>query len=380
MHIIDRYLLRQFVQTFLICLLSLTGLWIVFDVFTNLNDFIRSGRQTGGVLSFIISYYSHYWLLVFDLAGGTLAMVSAMFTISWIQRNNEMTALMAAGVSHLRVLKPIILAVAVTSLMMAVNRELLLPRYRADLSRRPQDPLGDKPQSFKTPRRDNFSDVEMSGKCTYAGQQRIGEPSFLLRSSALGEYGNQLTADNAYYQPPTGDRPGGYLFVNVREPKNLDSRASLPREKSPILITPRDAPGWLKPNQCFLVSGITFSHLVGNLTYKQLSSTLQLIADLHNPSLGFGADVRVAIHARIVQPLLDITLLFLSLPMVVMRESRKVFWAIGLCMLVTVLFTVVVMTFRHLGEIVLINPALAAWIPLMIFVPLAVWMTESLWE
>ena len=44
MTIIDRYLLRQFLQTFLICYLSLTGLYIVFDAFTNLEDFLRCGR------------------------------------------------------------------------------------------------------------------------------------------------------------------------------------------------------------------------------------------------------------------------------------------------------------------------------------------------
>ena len=53
MWIIDRYLLRQFVQTFLICFLSLTGLYIVFDVFSNLDRFLRCGRKAGGVLLFM---------------------------------------------------------------------------------------------------------------------------------------------------------------------------------------------------------------------------------------------------------------------------------------------------------------------------------------
>ena len=53
---------------------------------------------------------------------------------------------------------------------------------------------------------------------------------------------------------------------------------------------------------------------------------------MRNPSLDYGADVRVAIHGRIVKPLLDMTLLFLGLPLVVTRESRNVFIAMGLCM------------------------------------------------
>ncbi len=48
MRIIDRYLLRQFVQTFLICFLSLVGIVIVFDLFTNLDEFVEAGKANGG--------------------------------------------------------------------------------------------------------------------------------------------------------------------------------------------------------------------------------------------------------------------------------------------------------------------------------------------
>ena len=184
----------------------------------------------------------------------------------------------------------------------------------------------------------------------------------------------------AYYHAPEGQQPGGYLLDKVREPKNLDSRPSLFWNARPVLITPRDAPDWLKSDQCFLVSNLDFDQLIGSPAVRQLSSTAQLITGLHNPSQDFGADVRVAIHARIVQPLLDITLLFLGLPLVVSRESRNVFLAMGVCMAVTTAFSLVVVGSQHLGTIYLLGPALAAWIPLMIFVPVAVGLAESMWN
>ena len=149
-----------------------------------------------------------------------------------------------------------------------------------------------------------------------------------------------------------------------------------------MLITPRDAPDWIKPDECFLVSELNFDLLIGSPAVRQLSSTAQLIAGLRNPSLDYGADVRVAIHARIVQPLLDITLLFLGLPLVVTRESRNVFIAMGVCMVVTTLFTAVVLGSQHLGTInfFFFNPALAAWAPLLIFVPVAVGLAEPMWK
>ena len=92
------------------------------------------------------------------------------------------------------------------------------------------------------------------------------------------------------------------------------------------------------PDQCFIASNLDFEQLTGGMGFKNFSSTAQLIAGLDNSSVGFGADVRVKVHARIVQPLLDITLLFLGLPLVVRRESHNVFLAIGMCMGITIFF------------------------------------------
>jgi lipopolysaccharide export system permease protein len=381
MHVIDRYLLRQFVQTFLICFLSLTGLYIVLDLFTNIDQFLRCGRKAGGVLAFIAQYYGYHAILFFNITSGMLTLTSAMFTVAWIQRHNEMTALMASGISRIRVLVPIIIAVAVVSLLSAANRELVIPRYRNEMSRRPQDPLGDMPQGLSSCY-DCQTDVVFRGKATFADHLRIEEPNFLL-PAALADYGKQVIADNAFFVLPEGDRPGGYRFEGVREPKDLAHQRSLALNGKAVLITPRDAPGWLKPDQCFICSDVDFEQLNGEegaKNFKELSSTARLIAAVRNPSLGYGADVRVKIHTRIVQPLLDMTLLFLGLPLVVTRESRNVFLAMGMCLVVTVGFTLAGFGLQHLGDIELIDASLAAWAPLMIFVPLAVWLAESLWK
>ncbi len=148
-----------------------------------------------------------------------------------------------------------------------------------------------------------------------------------------------------------------------------------------MLITPCNDPEWLQPDQCFLKSNLDFEQLRSVSDFKKLASTAQLIAALQNPSLGYGPDVQVAIHARIVRPLLDITLLFLGLPLVVTRESRNVFVAMGMCLALSAAFMLVVSGFQVLGDSYLwIPPPLAAWAPLMIFGPTAVWLAESMWK
>lgn len=377
MWIIDRYMLRQFLSTFVICCISLFGLYVVFDLFTNLEEFLRCGREQGGVLALIASFYGYQSAVFFDQTAGLLALVAAMFTITWIQRHNELTALMAAGVARTRVAAPVIIAAVAVAVLAAGSRELLIPRIRDDLSRRPQDLIGDVGQPMDSIH-DNLTDILFRGKETFANEMRIEAPDFHLpRPSPLDRYGQNLVAENGYYKPAEGNRPAGYLLCGVSKPADLAKKESLKLDGKPVLITPRDA-DWLEPDECFVVSGITFQQLAGGDNWQSHSSTPQLIAGLQNPSLDFGANVRVAIHSRLVQPFLDITLLFLGLPLVLRKENRNVFLAIGACAAVVSLFMTVTIICRALGTAYWVSPALGAWLPLLIFVPPAVVLTESM--
>ncbi len=82
MWIIDRYLLRQFLSNFLICFLSLTGLYIVFDAFSNTNEFLRCADKEGGLLRLLGTYYLYHSVGFFDRTAPFLTLVAAMFTIT----------------------------------------------------------------------------------------------------------------------------------------------------------------------------------------------------------------------------------------------------------------------------------------------------------
>ncbi|HUY92185.1 MAG TPA: LptF/LptG family permease [Pirellulales bacterium] len=380
MRIIDRYLLRQFVHVFLICFISLDGLYVVFDAFSNLDEFLYyAEKDGGGLLSMMGEFYAYRTVAFFEQISSMLTMIAGMFTVTWIQRHNELTALMAAGVSRTRIIVPIVVAAACTSLGASAAREFVIPQLADELGRDAKNLRGEAGLELK-PRLDFETNVLLHGKVAYANEQRINEPSFMFPRSLYGQ-GRQLAAENAYYFARQADRPAGYLLRGVIRPQNLAEQPSLEQNGSPLLITPRDA-DWLKPDECFLVSNVNFDQLTGGEGMKKFSSTRQLIAALSDPSLGlagdYGADVRVKIHARIIQPLMDMTLLFLGLPLVLNGTNRNVFVAIGLCGAVCTAFMLVAMGFQYLGAAAMLRPALAAWAPLVIFVPIAVGMFDRI--
>ena len=128
----------------------------------------------------------------------------------------------------------------------------------------------------------------------------------------------------------------------------------------------------------FVVSGVSFEFLSAGSTWRDYASTRELIHELRSPSTDLGADVRYAIHSRFMQPFLDTTLLFLGLPLVVSRGNRNPYFAIGLCVGVVALFMVVKLGCQSLCLTGWLQPPLAAWLPLMIFAPVAVILSNSL--
>lgn len=374
----DRHLLRTFVRVLIISFFSLTGLFVIIDLFNNLEEFITYAQRKGSLLAVCANYYGARVLVFFDRTSALLALIAAIFTVTWLQRTNELTALMAAGIPKTRIVRPLIMATAIVALLACANREFLLPQSRDKLTRNAQDWLGERAQQL-TPRTDRQTGIVIDGQHTVAAYQRIEHPSFRLPRQ-LAQFGRQIVAERAHYRPANEQHSGGYLLEGVSQPENLIETKSASLDGRPVVFSPADT-DWLQADECFVTSNITFDLLAAGQTMQQYASTANLIRSLRNPSLDFGADTRVTLHARFVQPLLDITLLFLALPLVLRRSQSNFFVAAGQCLLLVLAYFVIILACQTMGhQMFLLSPALAAWSPLLIFAPLAYTAAQQRWE
>jgi lipopolysaccharide export system permease protein len=378
MTIFDRYVARLFLRVSLVCFAGMAGLYCVFDAFNNMDEIVELGKKLGGIPQVLADYYGPRIPWFFDRTSALIALIAALFAVNSLQRTNELTAVMAAGISKGRVIRPIIIAVVLVALLAAANREFLLPQIRDRLVRNAQDWMGQSAQPVQ-PTTDNRTEILLGGKAVFVGQNRIEQPNFQLYERH-GEFGRYLQAENAFYRTAENDRPAGYLLDEVTDPKNPAAHASVLIDGLPFILTPQDH-SWLKPNQLFVASDISFPQLAGGNTWRQYASTFELIQQLRNPSLDYGLDSRVAVHARFVQPFLDMTLFLLGIPLVLTRENRNIFVAVGWCFLIVFVFFLVVFSSQALGNSGhILTPSLAAWLPLIIFLPVAAVVSQSLWK
>ena len=102
-------------------------------------------------------------------------------------------------------------------------------------------------------------------------------------------------------------------------------------------------------------------------------TTAEMIADLRTPRKWFGHGKQIGVHSRLIRPVLDLTLLMLGLPLVIGGIQRNVFVSDGICFWIVAAVQLTTIGCHMLGTSSLIRPAaLAAWLPVAVFLPFAV--------
>jgi lipopolysaccharide export system permease protein len=355
---IDRYILVLFLRTTLICFCSIAGIFVVFHAFSHMEDLLRQGQQQGSLLAVVASCYGPYMLLLFDMTGAIITLMAFLFTVGWLRRTGELTAILSAGISHGRIFQPIVYASLAIILVQLANRELVLPNYRNSLSFKAKNLLADGSEPISQ-QMDYMNRVFIDGSGINVKASLIHEPSFRLDGDYSG-FGELLVAKTAQWMEADKNHQAGYLLNGVEFPEAIDQLGSVGLEDRMILLTSRDCP-WLLPGQCFFVTAVHPELLRASKEAKERTSVADLIRRVRNPGIYNSLDLQVLLHERIVRVPLDFGLILLGLPIVINRHERALFFMIGAAMFMVLAFFAVKTLGNTLGSNgIWLSPAMAA--------------------
>ena len=370
MTIIDRYLLILFFKIFLICMISFSGLFIVIHLFSNLDDLVEASDKNGGLPKMLFEFYGPRLLDIFNRTGGMLVLISAIFSLAMMQRRREMTAVEAAGIPKSRLVRPVFVAAVIVLSISVINREVWIPEVRDRLVRTPQnwDDTGRVPMNFQ---KDVRTGMLIRGEEIFIAEEKITNPEIQIPIH-LHDNISRIRGATGLIKPAFQRRPAGLWMFMVDKPGDLMKMPSMKMDGKTVVYSPRDY-DWLDPDQCFVVCDLNVQEIAFGKQLSSYASLKEMMGSLRKPRVWFGHRLQVDVHTRILQPLLDLTLILLGLPLVISKPDRNIFTAAGMCLLVVVGVQLTVLASTGLGAYSLIRPAaLAAWIPIIIFLPLAV--------
>ncbi len=358
--LLDRLLVFNYVKAYLICLVSLLGLYIVVDLFTNMDDFAQQHSNLGGILGHIAKYYGVQVTVIFDRLCEVIVLLAAMFTVAWVQRNNELVPLLSAGVSAQRVVRPVLFSACLMLGLSVVNQELLIPRLGSAVMFGRDDPDGERDLFVNGSYEPNG--VLILGKLATRKDMTVREFACTIPADMGPGNITPIQAAEARYIPATQDgkpRTGGWLLTGANPPE-------LPGWSRTDILEP------LMPGKYFLrTSEVDFDAATRDRKWFYRTSTWSLFKELNKTDSNRLASMAVLFHMRLTRPILGMILVFLGLSVILRDQNRNVFISAGLCLVLCAVFFAVGFGCKHLGEKEFLSPALAAWLPVLLFGPLS---------
>ena len=80
---------------------------------------------------------------------------------------------------------------------------------------------------------------------------------------------------------------------------------------------------------------------------------------------------------RLVRPVLGMVLVLLGVSVILRDQNRNVFISAGMCLILCGLFFGLVYGCKMMGESDLVSPALAAWLPVIVFGPFSLVLFDA---
>ena len=118
--ILDQYLVRNFLAPFMLCLLAIIAIKITMDLLDSANDFLKANFTPLMVGQFYLRQIPEILVMIMDAA----VLLATLYTLSAMSRRNEIISMLGAGLSLVRILRPLlVIGAAAALIVLAMNYE-----------------------------------------------------------------------------------------------------------------------------------------------------------------------------------------------------------------------------------------------------------------
>jgi LPS export ABC transporter permease LptG/LPS export ABC transporter permease LptF len=359
--ILDEYVLREFLLTFVMVLATFVMLMLIFTFFELLSDIIKNKTPLVTVGEYLINLTPSMIYLITPLS----VLIGVLVVFGIMNRNSELTAMKATGISLYRITVPVVAIAAVLSVSLFMFDELYLPQ-----ANRKQEALrnvikGKPAETFEHP-----------GRKWIFGQQRPGQPNRIFYyeyfDSDIDTFGNISVFEF---------NPGSFAIS-----KRIFASTA---HWEPNLNTWVFEDGWARTFNGSDISGYetfpvkTFSEISEQPAYfkKEVRQSSEMnfgelttyIHDLRQS--GFNTvPLRVQLNHKVAYPLITLVMAVLAIPFALSMGKRGSLSSIAIAISVAITYFVVSGFFEAMGNVSWLPAFLAAWSPDFLFGLAGAWL------
>ena len=123
--LIDNYILKRFLGTFLFTMVIVTVIAVVIDTSEKADDFVRSGLTAGQLVT---AYYIGFVPFIMSMIYPLMVFIAVIYFTSKMAGRSEFIAILAGGVKYNRMLRPYLVGAAFLSLIFWLASQYWVPK------------------------------------------------------------------------------------------------------------------------------------------------------------------------------------------------------------------------------------------------------------
>ena len=354
MKLLDRYVLRNFIEPFLLCFVGFLAIWLIFDLSDNGADFLQAKASAKSIARYYLTQLPQ--IVMISLPVGLL--LALLFCLSRMSRFNEIVSMLTAGRSMVRVLFPLmIVGLLLSAALLALNFELA-PRAEAvrelaieqiSQKRKPGEVEAIKGYLFRG---------RMNERTWFVQKFRPDSMQFegvhITQQDGTGRITRKWYAGAAIYDPRTKvwtlNKGIAVDFNDAGDVAKIDNFEEDYRKMTDWTETPARIKSARADAR--------------HMTVPELRSYLASNADFPAVQL---APYRTYEQHRLALPMQCVVVVLLAGPLAIVFSRRGVIGGVAVAMALYAAFLLTTYFFLALGKGARIDPMLAAWTPTALF-------------
>ena len=375
---LDLYILRLFLVVYVVPLLSFCLIFVLIDLVENLDNFNRQSGSLGELFSLMLRYYSINLPIVFcQVLGPIVCLTSGLFTMTLLQRSNELIPVLANGRSYRRLFLPVLLAAGVISVGTYLVQDFWIPGTREAFRE-----MASKRKGRLETRDLKYEDTQEGILILirrYLVNEKRAEGVLVLPTSPGEEPDSVISARQMDWVQPSRGR-GYWLmkkgWIALYEP--FEFREGARRSRLVTVSQPEVEGGADRLSESFIERALETVLSPEDLEVREAQVAHMSLADLKRKvSTTADRGWKSKYYSRIFHPVHNLVLLLLGLPIIVSSGTSNVFLGAFLAVCVGAVYFVAGAFCQALGAQGVLPPVIGSALGPVLFLALSLtWWRE----
>ena len=345
MTILDRYISKSFLSILVFALVAFISIFVIVDFVEKLDDFISQNVPK----LIMIKYYLYQLPYIIVLTLPVAMLLSSLFCVGNLARQNEITAMKASGLSLFRILMPLFVIAIIMSVAAFLFGEMVVPTASVKMNYITDEYLEKQRESWRKKIRDVYMRDDQDRRITmraFDAAKNIGR-SVSVQTFEGENLKSRMDAEQMCWEDSTWFLYNG--AIHVFYPDSIHYRKFDRQVLANENLTPADFSKVLEKTE--------------EMSYKELKTFIEQV----KRNGGRPEQWLVDLYLKISIPFANFIIVLFGAPLSSQKRRGGAATGFGISLAICFTYFGIVKTAQTMGHAGHLSPMIAAWIGNIVF-------------